>query len=217
MVFDSKQIASKFLDGDLNSKNDLLQLVSDKDAKVAYSRYQLIGNLMRQEAIAPDVCIADGVMDALADEATVLAPRKDKVAESQQGSSVISLPARLGKRVAKQIGGFAIAASVALVALLNTNMLGQNSQIPQVAGQNFATQVVATNTAVAAIDVDREQLEQAHQFFSELSQLQNAGLPVIQTVSNQKAVAIQVPLAKAQEQEVKQDDRDLINKQEMKQ
>lgn len=188
MVFDSKQMASKFLDGDLKSKKDLEQLIGDAKTKQTYSRYQLMSHLMRDEAVAPDVCIADSVMSALAEEATVLAPRPENNSESIQKGNVISLPKRFGK----QIGGMAIAASVALVALLN---FGINQSVEQATVQTLAV------TDIQAPAVDRVQLQQAHQLFTELSQSQAMNLPTIQTVSNQQAVALTVPTKEEQEAE----------------
>ncbi|NVJ65477.1 MAG: hypothetical protein HWE16_03250 [Gammaproteobacteria bacterium] len=197
MVFDSKQMASKFLDGDLKSKNDLEQLIGDKKTKQTYSRYQLVSHLMRNEAVAPDVCIADSVMSALSQEATVLAPRGDKTPQSEQSGNVISMPARFGK----QIGGMAIAASVALVALLNFG----TQTIEQTPIQTLAA------TEIQAPAVDRAQLQQAHQLFTELSQAQNLGLPNIQTVSNQQAVAVTVPTqAEAEDAAKKEAEKQII-------
>lgn len=183
MVFDSKQMASKFLDGDLNSKKDLDQMVACKKTKEIFSRYQMVSHVIKQEAVAPDVCIADSVMSALANEATVLAPAQapkpeHKPAEETQ-DNVISMPARFGK----QIGGMAIAASVALVALLN---FGSNNS----AEVNTPMQAFA-GIETPAVQIDRAQLQQAQRVFTDLSQGGQV-LPVIQTVSNQKAVAITV-------------------------
>lgn len=190
MAFDSKQMASKFLDGDLNSKQEIDQLISESEAKNAYSRYQLIGNIMRQEAVSPDVSIADSVMASLEREATILAPQVDKASNLDAShSNVISLPNRFGK----QVGGFAIAASVALVALFSSDIVTQNN-----AYQNGLTQGLVANidsNHQKSNTVNRADLQKAHQLFTNVSQLQNAGLPVIQTVSNQKAVAITIPLA----------------------
>ncbi len=188
MVFDSKQMASKFLDGDLKSKKDLEQLIGDSKTKQTYSRYQLMSHLMRDEAVAPDVCIADSVMSALAEEATVLAPRPENSSESTEESNVVSFSNRFGK----QIGGMAIAASVALVALLN---FGIHQSAEQTNLQTLAV------TDIQAPAVDRAQLQQAHQLFTELSQSQAMNLPTIQTVSNQQAVALTVPTKEEQEVE----------------
>lgn len=181
MIFDSKQIASKFLDGDLTSKNDLEQLAHDSKTKQTYSRYQMVSHMIRNEAVAPDVCIADSVMAALSSEATVLAPRAENNSETIETDNVVSLPVRFGK----QVGGMAIAASVALVALLNFGTVDTSGQNP--------VQTLAANE-LSAPAVDRVQLQQAHQLFIQMSQSQVSGLPAIQTVSNQQAVAIKLPV-----------------------
>ncbi len=201
MVFDSKQMASKFLDGDLMSNSDVTQLIADKKTKQTFSRYQMIRSFMHNDAVTPDVCIADSVMSALSHEATVLSPQfetesstkvesstdressteKPSSPNAEQSADVISLP----NRFLKPLGGMAIAASVALVALIN---LGD----PANDITNAASSGVVL-TQVAAPAVDREQLQQAHNLFTEIAN-SNVALPVIQTVSNQQAIAIKVPV-----------------------
>ncbi|MRX27352.1 sigma-E factor negative regulatory protein [Kangiella sp. HZ709] len=196
MVFDSKQMASKFLDGDLMSNSDVTQLIADKKTKQTFSRYQMIRSFMHNNAVTPDVCIADSVMSALSHEATVLSPQFETESSTERESStetklsspkakqsadVVSLP----NRFLKPLGGMAIAASVALVALIN---LGN----PALDVTNTANGGVVL-TQASAPAVDREQLQQAHSLFTEIAN-SNTALPVIQTVSNQQAVAIKVPV-----------------------
>ncbi len=201
MVFDSKQMASKFLDGDLRSNTDFDQLVADKKTKETFSRYQLISHIIKDDAVAPDVCLAESIMSSLSNEATVLAPKFEQKPVETDNSSVVSFPIPFGK----QIGGMAIAASVALVALLNFG--GPNTDL----GQNLPQALASTETAINVTDpsVTRAEMQQAHQLFMDFSINNQSSLPVIQTVSNQKAVAITVVPNKTSKEnsEVNSDDK----------
>ncbi len=184
--FSAVEIASKYLDGDIQSDQEWLQLSEDKQAKQAFERYQLIGGLMRDEAISPQVSIADGVMAALDKEATIFAPKFNPNATDEQplenitdeaATNVVSFPSK----VAKTAGGFAIAASVALVALIGTNNFTST--------QAIAPQTLASTEAAEAQVVNQAALSE----MALLNEARNAqGLPVIRTVSNQKAVPIVV-------------------------
>ncbi|WP_251357932.1 sigma-E factor negative regulatory protein [Kangiella sp. TOML190] len=187
--FSSAEIASKYLDGDIQSDNEWLQLTDDMQAKQAFERYQLIGGLMREEAISPKVSIADQVMAALDKEATIFAPKfapsssdqaddNSSLEETAAETTVVSFP----RKTAKTVGGFAIAASVALVALMST-------------GNITPTETIQPQTLAATQVKAQQPNQQAQQQMALFNQARNAqGLPVIRTVSNQKALAISVPV-----------------------
>lgn len=198
--FDSKQAASDFLDGQLNSEKELDALLSSKKAKKTYSRYQMVSQLMKSDN-ALDLDISDSVNRALQTEATIFAPsaingaapvETEQTAESPKGQ-VIELPFGFKSNSGKRVAGFAVAASVAVVALFNANLLNQKSNsdlavqplMSQVADVNRIQNNSASNLVYSA--EDRQAMSQLHQEFVRSSQDF-----VITTVSSQKVVPVTV-------------------------
>ena len=60
MVFDSKQMASKFLDGDLNSKDEIDQLIAQSEANMAYP-VEFATNSLRTDYIVFEAIIFPGI------------------------------------------------------------------------------------------------------------------------------------------------------------
>lgn len=200
--FDSKQMASDFLDGHLNSEKELDALLSSKKAKKTYSRYQMVSQLMKSEN-ALDLDISDSVSRALQTEATIFAPsaingtapvETHEVEESPKGQ-LIQLPFGFKSNAGKRVAGFAIAASVAVVALFNANLLNPSSTASDI--QPLAHSVASSeleqsgaehhNIASVYSAEERQAMSQLHQEFIKSSQDF-----VITTVSNQKVVPVAV-------------------------
>lgn len=133
---------SALLDGEIDPREhrDTVSKLIDSgpDALARFGRYQLIGDLMRDEAsvIAGDV--AGRVHDALRDEPTLLAPPPRR-----------TLPTWL-----KPLAGVAVAASVAAAAvvvapqLLTGEQGGVSQQVANVAPPVAAPQLVAVGNPV---------------------------------------------------------------------
>ena len=90
-------------------------LLEDNEAKETWARYHLIGDSLRGHLPGHIGDISSGVSQALASEPTILAPAKKSA--SRKSSDLI-----------KPVMGFAIAASVAAVAIFNVQ---QARQIPE--------------------------------------------------------------------------------------
>jgi sigma-E factor negative regulatory protein RseA len=112
MTDEHRQRLSQLQDGelaDVGTATLLDAMTRDPDLRATWERYNLIGHAMRGEAIDPACrALADRVRERLASEPTVLAP------------------SRLGRpsaRRARRYAGFALAASVALVAILTAPAL----------------------------------------------------------------------------------------------
>lgn len=222
--FDSKQMASDFLDGHLSSEKELDALLSSKKAKKTYSRYQMVSQLMKSEN-ALDLDISDSVNRALQTEATIFAPsaingsapvEANESVESPKGQ-VIQLPFGFKSNSGKRVAGFAIAASVAVVALFNANLLNPSSTASDI--QPLAHSVVTVDQVVAQPNVastysseERQAMSQLHQEFIKSSQDF-----VITTVSNQKVVpvAVTVPAQKVNS-ELKQEKGDILKSKALK-
>jgi sigma-E factor negative regulatory protein RseA len=96
-------------------------LLEDNDAKETWSRYHLIGNSLRGQLPEHIVDISSNVSQAIASEPTILAPAKKS--SSRKSSDLM-----------KPVMGFAIAASVAAVAIFNVQQANQISEIGQSPG-----------------------------------------------------------------------------------
>ncbi len=97
----NKEQLSAFIDGELESDHVLDKLINEQEMKDTWSRYHLIGDALRDnlpESISNQVSIQ--VAKALRDEPTILAPAKKRFN-------------------IKPIAGFAIAASVAMMAVFS--------------------------------------------------------------------------------------------------
>jgi len=98
-------------------------LLEDKEAKQTWARYHLIGDSLRGHLPEHIVDISSNVSQAIASEPTILAPRNK--------SSYLMKP----------VMGFAIAASVAAVAIFNVQ---QARQIPETGQPVIAQSSIAT-------------------------------------------------------------------------
>jgi sigma-E factor negative regulatory protein RseA len=99
-------------------------LLEDNEAKKTWERYHLIGDSLRGHLPERYENTADRVSSAIAAEPTILAPRKKSLV------------------LMKPVVGFAIAASVAAVAIFNVQ---QAKQIPETARPAIAQSSIATN------------------------------------------------------------------------
>ncbi len=116
----NKELLSALIDGEVDGdKTTIDALIHDQEMKDKWSRYHLIGDCLRgqlPETISgyATSCVAD----SLGDEPTVLAPQKSKQFNL------------------KPLAGFAIAASVAMVAVFSvqrSNDVGSVSTSPSIA------------------------------------------------------------------------------------
>lgn len=198
MGFNEKQLVSSLVDDELSLENSFDQLVADSKLQDTWGRYHLIGEMMRDEANFPGLDISQAVSQAVAQEATVLAPVPKEPAAIHSpsehnpvadNSNVISL----GKKLWQQAGGFAIAASVAMLALYN---VPNNEQTASTANIQVALTNVTNAPAVLATQQDnRLELLTMHEMFithDQLAQQSGNGLPSIHVVSNQKVIPITV-------------------------
>lgn len=109
-------------------------LLEDDDAKETWTRYHLIGDSLRGHLPAQIGDISGNVRQAIASEPTVLAPAKKSA--NRKSSDLI-----------KPVMGFAIAASVAAVAIFNiqqANQISETGQIPETGQSVIAQSSIAT-------------------------------------------------------------------------
>lgn len=137
MTNKSFESISALLDDEVNSKeldNTLEQMSQEPEQLDAFSRYSLIGDVLRQEQeLITDSSFADKIQQAIA------ATEQEQVAEQVTEPEVVSIASHpsWGQRIAARVQGFtqsstgrgmsqfAIAASVALVAVVGVgNMSG---------------------------------------------------------------------------------------------
>lgn len=120
----NKEQLSAFIDGEENNKHLLDKLIHDEDMKVSWSRYHLIGDCLRDnlpEKISSQ--ISTNVSQALRDEPTILAPTTKRFD-------------------IKPLAGFAIAASVAMVAIFSIQSGNNEVGSPAVGAPSIATTTV---------------------------------------------------------------------------
>lgn len=94
-----KERLSAFMDGELHDSSFVDQLESDHEVIATWTRYHLIRDVMHRNYMADASVLSQRVASVLRDEPTVLAPRQ-------------------GKKLLKQASGWAIAATIAAVAIL---------------------------------------------------------------------------------------------------
>lgn len=117
------QKLSSVIDNELDDKIVIDHMMEDLVLQKQFSRYQLIGDVMREEANGFDLCIdiTDGVMGAIANEQLTLDvlpfPKQVKL----ESANVVPFMKRFGQ--------YAIAASVAGVVVVSSLMFNQNSAI----------------------------------------------------------------------------------------
>ena len=130
----NKEQLSVLIDGEQDSVHDntIDKLISDQELKDTWTRYHLIGDCLRghlPERISHDV--SKQVSSALHDEPTVLAPETTK------------------RFNIKPFAGFAIAASVAMLAVFSvqrSNEVEPTSSVPTVASNQVAPTVSQPQT-----------------------------------------------------------------------
>ncbi len=104
-------------------------LLEDNDAKQTWTRYHLIGDSLRGHLPGHIEDISGNVSQALASEPTILAPAKKSTS-------------RASSNLMKPVMGFAIAASVAAVAIFNVQ---QAKQLPETGQPVIAQSSIATS------------------------------------------------------------------------
>ncbi len=112
-------------------------LLEDSEAKKTWERYHLIGDSLRGHLSESYENTADRVSSAIASEPTILAPRKKS------------------PDIMKPVMGFAIAASVAAVAIFNVQ---QAKQIPETGQPVIAQSSIATSQPSLATSIATPQL-----------------------------------------------------------
>ncbi len=103
-------------------------LLEDNDAKQTWTRYHLIGDSLRGHLPGHIGDVSENVSQAIASEPTVLAPAKKSAN-------------RASSNLMKPVMGFAIAASVAAVAIFNVQ---QAKQLPETGQPVIAQSSIAT-------------------------------------------------------------------------
>ncbi|GAA5218396.1 sigma-E factor negative regulatory protein [Corallincola platygyrae] len=128
MAADNQQRLSAWMDNqaDETISDEMIDaLLEDEALQSTYSRYQLIGDAIRGE-MPPvvDIDLTSRIADALEQEPTVLAPAQTESKPAAESGKVVSL--------LKQLGQYAIAATVAAVAVLGVQQYNQpgESEIP---------------------------------------------------------------------------------------
>lgn len=118
---------SAFVDSELNDKGFLSDLIEDKQMVDQFSRYQLIGDVMRGDTLDDvKIDIASSVMSALDNEPTVMAPQTIRAEEASRAIPNNVVP------LFKKVGQYAIAASVAASVVIGVqiNTAQQDSLTP---------------------------------------------------------------------------------------
>ena len=199
-----KEILSAWVDGQVENNDHQDSLEQGSESMATWSRYQLIGQVMRNEVKPVEMDISSKVSSAVASEETYSSTADDQVSKS----NVIPFPSR----VWKQAGGFAIAASVAIVALFSvSNTQPGVIQAPQQLATTSQTTIQANDGAleVIASNVDRQELQTMHDMFLKHEALTRqitgmSSLPSVRVVSNQKVIPVQVPMRAEEEAETSQ-------------
>ncbi len=143
---------SALVDDELSNEasSTIKTLLEDSEARDTWARYHLIGDSLRGHLPKQIEDIADNVSEAIASEPTILAPLK-KTPEQQIRALI------------KPAMGFAIAASVAAVAIFNVQ---QAKQVPET-GQAVIAQTSIATQAPSLVS-------------SRLASQQNAEAPIAQ-------------------------------------
>jgi len=125
-------------------------LLEDNEAKETWTRYHLIGDSMRGHLPERIEDIADNVSQAIALQPTILAPQKES-------------PNRKSPGLMKPVMGFAIAASVAAVAIFNVQQAKQIQERgqPVIAQSSIATSQPSLATSIATPQLVNQQAGQA--------------------------------------------------------
>ena len=198
-----KEILSAWVDGNVSENDREQSLQQGSESMAVWARYHMIGQVMREEVQHMDLDISAKVSQAVAQE-SAHSLGVDEQAGATETSNVIPFPSRIWK----QAGGFAVAASVAIVALFSVSNTQPNVSNNQ-AVSSFATteagdtslttvSVLSPEVSVAS-NVERQELQTMHDMFLKHEALarQTTGmssLPSVRVVSNQKIIPVQVPV-----------------------
>ena len=198
-----KEILSAWVDGNVSENDREQSLQQGSESMTVWARYHMIGQVMREEVQHMDLDISAKVSQAVAQE-SAHSLGVDEQAGATETSNVIPFPSRIWK----QAGGFAVAASVAIVALFSVSNTQPNVSNNQ-AVSSFATteagdtslttvSVLSPEVSVAS-NVERQELQTMHDMFLKHEALarQTTGmssLPSVRVVSNQKIIPVQVPV-----------------------
>ncbi len=131
-------------------------LLEDDEAKETWARYHLIGDSLRGHLPGQIGDISGNVSQAIASEPTILAPAKKSA--NRKSSDLM-----------KPVMGFAIAASVAAVAIFNVqqaNQISETGQIPEtgqpvIAQSSIATGQPSFTTSIATPQLVNQETGQA--------------------------------------------------------
>ncbi|MEM7469408.1 MAG: RseA family anti-sigma factor [Pseudomonadota bacterium] len=145
---------SALLDGETKhlTESEIQQLLESSESRASLSRYQLIGDVLREGSgeittVSQSGSFATALRDKIAAEPTVIAPQA--TAETRKKTAKYLQP----------VAGLAIAASVAGIAVIGIQKMNAEPQsgVEQlsVANLNAAEQVMAS-TAVATADTDAD-------------------------------------------------------------
>jgi len=112
------QDISSLIDNELDDKTVINEIIDDAELQQQFSRYQLMGDVMRNESHYVDlrIDVTDGVMAAIANEV--------------QFDNVVPFTSKAKDNVTsfmKRFGQYAIAASVAGVVVISSLMVNQGS------------------------------------------------------------------------------------------
>ncbi|MGZ9897538.1 sigma-E factor negative regulatory protein [Shewanella gaetbuli] len=130
MVKSSQEWVSAAVDGEVNEQ-ELAQLCADADSHEQWQRYHMIGDTMRGELPESiDLDITANIAAALELEPTIIAPQAIAPQENdeQKQSNLDSKPSNVVS-LFKQVGQYAIAASVALVAIVGVQSYNQEPDV----------------------------------------------------------------------------------------
>lgn len=111
---------SSLIDNELDDKEALDMLLNDPQQQQLFSRYQMIGDALRDESSDNHLCldVTDSVMAAIEKET-----QTESKVQAANDDNVISF--------AKRFGQYAIAASVAGVAVIGSVMLNNDAPLEQ--------------------------------------------------------------------------------------
>lgn len=187
-----KQSVSACVDSELEAFATESSFAFESEEMQLWSRYHLIGQVMRDEAQHLDMDISSRINEQIAKEPVYTAsPAKPK-------SNVITFPTN----PFKQLAGYAIAASVALVVLFNvgtqSQVDSQSTTLAAVSSTNSqaSSNAMTTNTQASNLSMaERQELQTIHDMFLKHESLSHSSLlPSVQVVSNQKVIPVSVPM-----------------------
>jgi len=122
----SQQLSS-LIDNEFDDKKIINDILDDVALQQQFSRYQLIGDVMRDDCEHSDlrIDITDKVMDAIANEGAIVSEKKE--------NNVLSFLSKVksmknnDQSLMKRFGQYAVAASVAGVVVVSSLMINQNA------------------------------------------------------------------------------------------